>query len=107
MTSQCSSCDPGQRCDKKGLVLPETCPVGHHCKDPAEVFVCQPGTYQDSENQITCKSCETGHFCPDQAMSKIFPCHIGTYQNQKSQIACICCPEKTNCIKGMNSISVL
>ena len=84
--------------------MPETCPVGHHCNDPAEVSVCQPGTYQNSENQKTCKLCESGHYCPDLEMSQMFRCQIGTYQNNKGQINCIRCPEKTNCIQGMNSI---
>jgi len=83
--------------------MPKICPVGHHCNNTTEMFKCQPGTYQDDENAIICKPCKRGRYCPSPGMIKAIYCHIGTYQNRTGQSECIQCPEKTNCIKGMNS----
>ena len=102
---QCTACDPGKRCDKQGLIIPETCPVGYHCENPAELFRCQPGTYQNDLNTKSCKLCELGNYCPNHGMDTTFPCHIGFYQNQKGQTECIKCPAQTNCIEGMNLIN--
>ena len=99
---QCKSCHPGDRCDEPGLKLPETCPVGHHCNDPAELFQCQPGTYQNEPNATVCKPCELGQYCPDNGMDTTIPCHIGFHQNTTEQTECVRCPEKTNCTQGMN-----
>ena len=87
--------------------MPKTCPVGHHCNDPAELFQCQPGTYQNDTNTTVCKPCELGQYCPTNGMDTTIPCHIGTYQNLTGQKECIPCPEKTNCIQGMNIIKYL
>ena len=101
---QCTYCKSGERCDKQGLKLPETCPVGHHCENPAELFQCQRGTYQNDLNSTSCKQCELGNYCPKHGMDTTIPCHIGTYQNQIGQTTCMKCPAQTNCIEGMNLI---
>ena len=103
---QCTSCEPGKRCDKQGLKMPETCPVGHHCNNTALMIHCQPGTYQNDQNMTSCKLCELGHFCPNHGMDTTVACHIGTYQNQTGQTQCINCPEKTICSKGMKIICI-
>ena len=103
--SKCKPCNSGQRCDQEGLIIPQTCPVGHHCENPSEVTSCLPGTYQDQENSPACKSCEVGHYCPNTAMSKPYSCRIGAYQNQPGQTNCISCPRFTNCVTGKNQIN--
>ena len=84
--------------------MPETCPVGHHCKNTAQLFQCEPGTYQNERNMTSCKLCELGHFCPNHEMDTTVACHIGFYQNQTGQTQCLKCPEKTNCTQGMKMI---
>ena len=100
--SKCTSCDIGLRCDQEGLIEPETCPIGYHCKNTMEVTICQSGSYQNQTNSDFCKQCELGHWCPYSGMSTPIPCPVGTYQNEKGQSSCKTCPRWNKCLEGTN-----
>ena len=90
--SDCTPCDGGKFCGRKGLTMPSgDCRRGYFCSGGSNSSTPTDG--------VTGDVCYTGHFC-ETGSTVPTACSHGTYVNHTKSYLCSDCPERYYCVRG-------